>query len=335
VSCGGGAIRDVDEIKEETPENYGIVIFSVTFPDNGIQELPLYLDFIGEQGGSDELRLDEDEDYLFAFYVKEGFYRLTDLAGENNYPGITRAGSSKEKREVYTEKQWGFTVKPKTINYVGNINLKEFSAEEGLNTKFYVKMESFTFSAQIEVRKRMSDVAKAMEKYPYLKDMNYPLDVSLMQELSTENEKTVYMIAEKKEEVQKRGYGDYSWGMPVEIVKKKLEEEGKSVMVVSPEHLVDESGKNSSREFYFTQGQGEYGLERVEITFPTEAYDKTFASLLKEYGDFGKKQDKEVIWFTPYTKLTLRQKEEKSVLIYQAIELKKEETGGAQESFVK
>lgn len=335
TACSGTYIRDADDGLSKKEKDFAILVFSTTFKENGIQELPLFIDLEGEKGGSQELRLDPDEDKIHVFLVKAGYYRLKDMNGENNSPALTRTASDKEKREIYTDKEWGFEVKAGTTTYAGNFWLKNFDHKEGLNTKFYVKQESYIMSADIAIRQRFADIQRVLEENPDLKKYKFPIKIALMQEVEGGKSRIQGSISAQKRKQQNQGYGNFKWGISVEEVKSILDAEKKPVIVVNQEQLVDNSRETAPVSFFFESDKnGGSQLKKVQVSFPATAFDKVFASLLKKYGTFAKKEEGKTIWFTPYTRLSLESGKENGTLTYEAISLKKKSSRGG-DDFVK
>ncbi len=321
-SCGKAVIMKPEAEEPLNKEEYGILVFSATFAENNFQELPLYFTLKGETGGSKEIRIDMKDDNVYVFFVKEGFYNIRNIEGENNSPAVTRAGSSKEKREIYTERTFGFSVKAGHLTYVGNIFFKDFDHEENkYNTRFYVKMESYKLTADIHIRQRMADISNALETYPFLKNDNLPVKIEMMVDIDTDSSLAASAIQKDKSQKNSEGYGPFAWGTPIANVKSILDIEKKRVLVLAQDHLVDHSSEQYPVQYYFQKQNDDFLLNQVEVTLPANAFDKAFASVKEKYGDFARKEENNVIWLTSFSRITLKSQESSLTLVYEAISL--------------
>lgn len=325
-SCSGGFIREPkEEMKDLNLNEFGLLVFSITFMENVIQENDLYINLTGEVGGNKELRIKPGEEKIFVFFVKKGVYSLANLSGENNCPAVTRAGSSKEFKDIYTDKVWSFKVEAGKLNYIGNILIKDFSDKpERYNTLFTVRLDGYKLSAQIEIRNKITDISATLEQYPFLKNYKMPVQVSLMQE-GEEKKKELSAGYQQQKESQNKGYGNYAWGSSVEEVKKMLELENKKIYIKNNSHLVDTTSPEKPVEFIFENQSGELLLSKVIVHYAKTDYDKVFGALKARYGDFAKKDQNTIIWYTPHTKISLTETDSKTLLFYEAINLKPNE----------
>lgn len=321
VSCSG-FIRDAKEGSDFDKKEYGILVFSATFLKNNYQELPMYFTLVGEQGGSREIRMDMEDDNLYVLIVKEGYYRIKNVYGENNSPAVTRAGSSKETRDIYAEYEWGTSVKAGYLNYVGNFMMKDFSDQKDkYPVLFTIKQEVYNMSADIAMRKRMTDLPNVMEKYPYLKSYQLPVRISIMEQEMGETGKSSQYLQSKKNNQKIKGYGNYTWGAPVEEIKDMLSAENKKILVIDKNTLIDNTNAASIIEFNFVENGKDSLLGKIMIHLNVNLYDKTFASIIEKYGQFAKKEGETTIWFTPYSKISLSKTEKESLLVYEAVHL--------------
>ena len=185
-------------------------------------------------------------------------------------------------------------------------------------------MENYVLSADISVRKRMADISSVLEKYPYLKDKQFPINMALFQEDDADNSTISDNYQQSKFDSQNKGYGSYYWGTPISEVKKSLELEGKKITVLSQDHLIDSTVLKNPVEFFFLPFEGDFALYKVQVYFLKSDFDSIFASLKGKYGDFAKKDEKSFTWYTTYTKLILDEKDESLILTYEAIHAKEE-----------
>jgi len=324
----------VKSIEGDTlPEGYGVVIFSTTFAKNDLQELPLYFNLEGEEGGSKEIRIDPDEDNIHIFVVKSGFYFITRFIGENNSPAITRSSSTKEIKEIETERRFGFNVEEGKVNYVGNIYIRDFSEDpRKYNTKFSIKQEPNAMSADITIRKRPIDLSKIGETK--LKNLNLPIVINLMYDVDPDKTVVSENIEKSKKKKTEEGYDKYKWGMSLEEIKNLLELEKKVVFVISKEEIVDNTNPEAPIKFLFRQDS--FGVERlykVEISLNKKENleDKIFSKINEKYGQFAKKEDNNTIWYTPGSKIVVSVFDDKILVIYESIEKEKNK----EEDFIK
>jgi len=323
LSCSSEHIKKVSSFEKKDLDEYGILVFSVSFAKNNIQELPIYILLKGETGGDKELRIDPDSEDFFVFAVKEGYYYIGEFFGENNSPAITSTSSTKEVKEIYTEKRFGVNVEKGKINYAGNIYIKDFSDDfKKYNTRFSIKQEPLYMSGEIIVRNLTTDIQK-LKEIPEIKDLSLPVVVSIMTEVESGNTSFSERIGQDKKKKSEEGYGKYKWGMSLEDIKTLLELEKKVVLVVSKEEIVDSTKPDTPVTFLFKERDGKEELYRVEIKFPkTQSEDVIFSSLTEKYGQFGKREGNDTIWYTTGSKITFSISENEKKLIYESIEAK-------------
>ncbi len=319
ISCGGSYIKEPNNDKIDT-KKYGILIFSVTFKENGIQTNEMYLDFKGTKGGSKELRVDPGDDLLFVYVVKEGAYSFNYLFGTNNAPSTTKTAGTREEREIFTEKKWGIptVVKAGEITYAGNFFIKDFFHTEGLNTKFYVKQETTLLSAEIIVRKRMADLTRARGKYPFINNYSIPVTISLFQEIEDTTMAFIKHVGNIKKDTNE-GYGPYKWGDPIADVKKLLEENKRTVLVVSKTQLLDNTNEKSPIEFNFSKNNSNFLFTQAVVHNQLENFDKIFTQLTSKYGKFATNENNKFTWFTSYSKIILEKTESELLLTYKNV----------------
>lgn len=318
-ACGGKYLREAEKGEMFDPKEYGILVFSVTFAENKYQEKELYFDLVGDMGGSRELRVDPDDDLIFAFVAKEGYYRIRNIKGVNNSPAVTRAGSTKEEREIYSERQWSFAVEAGKFNYVGNIFIKDFDHQEGLNTKFQVSQEVYTLSAQIELRSRLADLVRLKDEKPVYATYKFPLITRLMEEADSDKARALEHISKAKQQQAKEGYGDFAWGVSIEEVKNFLEQKKQDVLVLSSSHLVDNTRAMNPVEYYFTDQEGRSLLNKVVVHLDKAGYDQVMTSIIQKYGKAAKQEGESLFWFTSFSKITLENKESELLLTYEGV----------------
>ena len=319
VACGGKYLREAEPDEVFDTKEYGILVFSVTFAENKFQEKELYFDLVGDTGGARELRVDPDDDLVFAFVAKAGYYRIRNIKGVNNSPAVTRAGSTKEEREIYTERQWSFAVEPGKFNYVGNIYIKDFDHQEGLNTKFQVSQEVYTLSAQIELRSRLADLVRLKDERPVYATYKLPLITRLMEEANSDKARALDYISKAKQEQAKEGYGDFAWGVSIEEVKSYLEQKNQEVLVLSATHLIDNTRAMNPVEYFFAAQEGRSLLNKVVVHLDKAGYDQVMTSIIQKYGKAAKQEGESLLWFTSFSKITLENKENELLLTYEGV----------------
>lgn len=311
-SCSDRFIKEADNKPEKNFENYGLVIFSVTYLKNPFLQSRLFTELEGLHGGKTLFKVSAASDKVFAFWVKEGSYYIGNILTQSKDKKLTGDVKGKDSVLISFPNRYKFYAKAKSSTYAGNIFIQTVEQNNSHNSILNVKGEAVKLSADISIRIRKTDIDAAKKEYKNLQNINYPLVIAKMHPSASKLETNITNILNHSNTEQ--GYKNFKWGSSINQVKAVLDKQEKRVLVMSSTQLIDHTAQNAPIEYFFSDKEGLLKVIEHLNSFKLKEITQTLNT------NFGKSlNNKKKTWFTPYSIINLEKTKSDIILIYKPL----------------
>ncbi len=264
---------------EKITDKEGICILSFEFL-NTVTVKGLSFDIVGNNETS-EIDISKNDDNVFFFKLKKGYYQLENIKG-TAYEG---GNSARTATHFITGKKLYFEVIPGKINYFGHITIKEAYSSINSNLKMRGKSGSAYLMLEITFNQRIWKIFK--NKYPNVAE-KFDLKRNF---ISFSKPKIVSKVVFKRRAGLYRGRSGVEYRMNMPRVRKILKQENRNFDVISTTQIIETTKENSIIKYIFSDNNNNYRwrgrLYRI-IEVSNESESKIKTKLNKNYKKVGK-----------------------------------------------